>query len=438
MEPRFGHHLAGISILPPRPTPALHGLALDTAKSPSEQQAEAMAAQVVRHKTAEGADELSVEYAQDFGHIRIHTGSQAASSAKALNALAYTVGHNIVFGEGQFSPETEAGRSLLAHELTHVVQQRAIGLSTVTGGSNVGTRAAAPPILQKKGAGTSPLCGVGVAWSCATSSACMQPDVPPKDPTEQATSRTLKVMIDVEAPSAEEVTASTVGHTYVEFSDSTGAVFTYGFYPDKSSGTPDPLFKPTVAGCMVHPDTAHKACVDYEETFSLLNEAEYNDALNIAQTLCKAPPPYNLQTFNCTTFAKLVAEKAKRSLPPIRGKVGSGMLSVTADNPNTLLEGLLDRDVPSRHAQSDTEIREWVSAASNKTIGDLPVGEMIRLINRLLDGWVSEGDIAAVEKICASVTTASQMVALRTAVGGRESELNAAQGGRLHTALNRI
>ena len=61
----------------------------------------------------------------DFSKVRIHTDSRAAASAKSLNARAYTVGNNIVFGPGRFAPQTSEGRHLLAHELTHVVQQTA-------------------------------------------------------------------------------------------------------------------------------------------------------------------------------------------------------------------------------------------------------------------------------------------------------------------------
>lgn len=58
-----------------------------------------------------------------FADVRIHDDSQAASSARAVNALAYTVGNDVVFGQGHYSPDSSAGRRLLAHELTHVVQQ---------------------------------------------------------------------------------------------------------------------------------------------------------------------------------------------------------------------------------------------------------------------------------------------------------------------------
>lgn len=74
-----------------------------------------------------GADRTAMEgrFGQDFRHVRVHTDAQAAASARAINARAYTVGRDVVFGEGQYAPGTHAGRRLLAHELTHVVQQRA-------------------------------------------------------------------------------------------------------------------------------------------------------------------------------------------------------------------------------------------------------------------------------------------------------------------------
>ncbi len=61
---------------------------------------------------------------QDFGDVRVHTDSAAHDSARAVNAHAYTVGHNIVFQRDRYDPASEQGRVTLAHELTHVVQQR--------------------------------------------------------------------------------------------------------------------------------------------------------------------------------------------------------------------------------------------------------------------------------------------------------------------------
>jgi hypothetical protein len=60
----------------------------------------------------------------DFGDVRIHDDSAAAASAQAVNAHAYTVGSNIVFQRDRYDPGSAEGRTTLAHELTHVVQQR--------------------------------------------------------------------------------------------------------------------------------------------------------------------------------------------------------------------------------------------------------------------------------------------------------------------------
>jgi Domain of unknown function (DUF4157) len=66
---------------------------------------------------------MESRFGYDFSQVKLHTDSKAADSAAAINAKAYTVGNEIVFGDGQFSPGTDEGKRLLAHELTHVVQQ---------------------------------------------------------------------------------------------------------------------------------------------------------------------------------------------------------------------------------------------------------------------------------------------------------------------------
>jgi len=62
-------------------------------------------------------------FGHDFSKVRVHTDARAAESARAVNALAYTVGRDLVFGTGQHTPGTVASKRLLAHELTHSIQQ---------------------------------------------------------------------------------------------------------------------------------------------------------------------------------------------------------------------------------------------------------------------------------------------------------------------------
>lgn len=66
---------------------------------------------------------MEPRFGHDFSRVRIHTGAQAEASAAALGARAWTLGNRIVFGAGQYAPSTASGRRLIAHELTHVVQQ---------------------------------------------------------------------------------------------------------------------------------------------------------------------------------------------------------------------------------------------------------------------------------------------------------------------------
>ncbi len=66
---------------------------------------------------------MEPRFGHDFSHVRVHTDAMAAKSAQAVNALAYTVGRNVVFGAGQYAPGTSEGRGLMAHELAHTLQQ---------------------------------------------------------------------------------------------------------------------------------------------------------------------------------------------------------------------------------------------------------------------------------------------------------------------------
>ena len=63
-------------------------------------------------------------FGYDFSNVKIHSDTIAAKSAESINALAYTTGSHIVFNQNQYSPETDSGKKLLAHELTHVMQQQ--------------------------------------------------------------------------------------------------------------------------------------------------------------------------------------------------------------------------------------------------------------------------------------------------------------------------
>lgn len=90
-------------------------------------------------------------FGYDFGRVRIHTGPHAAGTAHALRARAFTTGEQIVFGAGEYAPGTLAGKRLLAHELTHVVQQ-----SGTSGGKAAVISRATDDVIQRDVTGQPP------------------------------------------------------------------------------------------------------------------------------------------------------------------------------------------------------------------------------------------------------------------------------------------
>jgi proteasome lid subunit RPN8/RPN11 len=66
---------------------------------------------------------MEARFGRDLGAVRVHTGPEAAASAQAIGAAAYTLGQSIVFNSNRYAPQTPSGRRLIAHELAHVIQQ---------------------------------------------------------------------------------------------------------------------------------------------------------------------------------------------------------------------------------------------------------------------------------------------------------------------------
>lgn len=169
MASRFGHDFSQIPVHAKTPARLQTKLAVNTPGDIYEQEADTVADKVMRmatpaassvqrqteegklvqRKTTGGADVqtappivdevlrspghpldadtkafMEPRFGHDFSQVRVHADTSAAASARAICAKAYTVGHDVVFGDGRFAPETIRGRHLLAHELAHVVQQQ--------------------------------------------------------------------------------------------------------------------------------------------------------------------------------------------------------------------------------------------------------------------------------------------------------------------------
>jgi hypothetical protein len=139
MEPRFAAELSQVPTGAPSvsatPRPSRVGPVSDS----YEMEADRIASKVVRNGTMAKGSESTTPAARtssantrgsaafNLEHVRLHVGEKAAESARSVNAAAFTVGNDVVFGRGSYSPDTSAGKHILAHELAHVFQYRRPG-----------------------------------------------------------------------------------------------------------------------------------------------------------------------------------------------------------------------------------------------------------------------------------------------------------------------
>ena len=95
---------------------------------------------------------MEERFGYDFSRVRIHADGKAAEAAQTIHALAYTAGDNVVFGAGQYSSGTSKGRRLLAHELTHVIQQQAAApkIARSPGDGSVVAVGTTNPVIQRQ------------------------------------------------------------------------------------------------------------------------------------------------------------------------------------------------------------------------------------------------------------------------------------------------
>jgi peptidoglycan hydrolase-like protein with peptidoglycan-binding domain len=125
MESRFSRDFTRVPQDHARPA---HGqLFVRQTGDPAEQEADRMADAAMRTSQPRRPTELIGQAVANFSSVRLHRDSRAARSARAINARAYVVGQDIVFGEGQYQPESSKGQQLLAHELAHTIQQSSRG-----------------------------------------------------------------------------------------------------------------------------------------------------------------------------------------------------------------------------------------------------------------------------------------------------------------------
>lgn len=136
MEQGFGHNLSQVR-LHAETAPVQGRLAMSAPEDRCEKEADRVADRVLRDPMNDDVAKSGAAIPHNFGSVRVHIDHEAASSARAIGALAYTVGRHIAFDTGRYAPNTTDGKRLLAHELAHIVQQSqpAFGQENIRGGA---------------------------------------------------------------------------------------------------------------------------------------------------------------------------------------------------------------------------------------------------------------------------------------------------------------
>ena len=314
---------------------------------------------------------MEPRFGHDFSSVRVHTDARAAESARAVNALAYTVGRNVVFGKEQYAPGMSTGKRLLAHELTHVVQQKGTENTShlqhklaISVPESIGEREA-EQVANQVISGTerlnrnyistlSTLQRVSSDDCTFSDSECEQPDT---TGSGTATDWKLVLSVDREQKGLGRLISGDVGHTWVKLMNNAGTKFSYGFWPQTGFKSFAPFL--SVDGCVHHPDTAHEPpnATEYSDIDYKLTHQNYLNGILFAQSVCEAPPSYNLFTYNCTTFAINVAKAAGVSPP--------SSTTMAIDNPNALFEGI-EEEQAKRGAESNAASTGSGSEGSKK------------------------------------------------------------------------
>jgi hypothetical protein len=234
-----------------------------------------------------GADRAFFEsrFGRDFSNVRVHDGEAADAASQAMAARAFTLGSDIAFARGEYRPGTGEGRRLIAHELTHTLQQEG------------GTRRT---VRRQQQAGEERHLNEGM---CAKESSC---DF--QDGTGTATGKfTLTIYADKEGPFLLIPATSGVGHAWLRLEDDKGNYWTYGFWPQ--TGFDSSEASKAVPGCVHSPDKAHAKHVTSSQTFEL-TAAQFTAAHDYAKATCMSRPSYTLFSYNCTTFVTETMAKA--------------------------------------------------------------------------------------------------------------------------------
>lgn len=330
---------------------------------------------------------MESRFGHDFGRVRIHTDAPAAESARSVNAHAYTVGENVVFGSSRFAPGSAPGRQLLAHELAHVVQQRGAGFA----GASVSAHEAAAESAASAFAGGAPMpamprAGLGLARQEASP----QPDA-------AARARTAELMCDIatlcqlrfSAPAV--VNAERVRSAYRRCHPSAGVpsidpclMLNYGLpfapgsaplgpspTPGSPSATPSPSTtpgsgSPGSSGGLSLPSTtlrfslgAAQFTIDLPASLTIQLPVPFRGARQIVFALNASPSEFSFTaTINAVPHVRIVARAAATTS-------GTGSVGLRVETTRTTCQAMDEAAARSALQSAGERLRDAIRAVQN-------------------------------------------------------------------------
>lgn len=235
------------------------------------------------------------QFGQSFAHVRVHTDDSAAASAAAIRARAYTVGSHIVFGSGHFSPESDTGQRLLAHELAHVVQQM---------GAPAGVVQRAPWNDYFEPAD----------WGNGGDNGGFFPN--PFAPAPQGGDSEPKPFFSVNAERPNDDT--TTGHAWVALDDGKGKHKAWGFYAACVPVCSTMEYLEIAAGKWVPGDVHDDSFArPTDQGIYFISQAKYESAMQLMEQ--SDPTLYNLWEYNCVDYARTMAQLFGITIPDFPG-----------------------------------------------------------------------------------------------------------------------
>lgn len=356
---------------------------------------------------------FETRFGHDFSRVRVHSDAEAANS---VNASAFTVKNHIVFGEAQITTNSDRGRQLLAHELTHVVQQerandasQELGIGPVDGGleaeaQNLET-ASRPAVNLKTDQAILQRDGLPVATFSPAPGLLVD---------RKAKSISITGTMELSGPEATAARAAAI-------QSSINSIWTRSF-PDGCSVTCNikvnyraPESKPGNAAQIVADKISGPSHVNAFGTPTMTLNANEADAF---------------QWTPAHEFGHVIGLKDRYSesiISSIKGSFG-GQRTTTVEEgyqgnlmaqDKGALEGKNVKDVAEATAPSkywihdDDQVRDWVTQHSPAEIGSLSTADKITSIHTLMGGWVSDDDVVAITRICHAVTQKTEADAIR-------------------------